>query len=158
MLKYIFTAFGLWFVLSGCLKGEDGFKCLYEPCDFVAPAIETAAIQTYLDSNSINATKHCSGLFYIIDSLGTGVSPDACNGVSVTYTGRLTDGSVFDAGSIVIGLNQVIPGWTNGLPLIKSGGGIRLFIPPSLGYGGQAQPGIPAHSILIFDVQLHAVL
>lgn len=158
MLKNIFAALGLFIVLSGCLKGDEGFKCLYEPCDYTAPAIESAAIQTYLDSNGITATKHCSGFFYIIDSTGTGTAPTACNGVYVTYTGSLTDSSVFDTGTIAIGLNQVIPGWTNGVPLIKPGGGIRLFIPPSLGYGAQAQPGIPPHSILIFNVQLHAVL
>jgi FKBP-type peptidyl-prolyl cis-trans isomerase FkpA len=77
--------------------------------------------------------------------------------VRATYIGKLTNGNQFDAGTADFGLNQVIRGWTNGIPLIKQGGKIHLYIPPSLGYGNQAQGPIPANSILIFDVTLDVV-
>ena len=54
-------------------------------------------------------------------------------------------------------LNGVIPGWTDGIPLIKQGGRIHLYIPPSLGYGNRAVESIPANSILLFDVTLDTV-
>ncbi|MBA2744707.1 MAG: FKBP-type peptidyl-prolyl cis-trans isomerase [Flavisolibacter sp.] len=155
MLKNFLAIMIMAIFFSGCAKSGDGFKCLYEPCEYVAPASEIAAVQGYLTANSITATQHCSGLFYTISEPGTGQSPTACHAVNVTYEGRLTNGNVFDANTISINLSQVIAGWANGVPLIKQGGKIRLFIPPSLGYGPTAQPGIPANSILIFDVELH---
>jgi FKBP-type peptidyl-prolyl cis-trans isomerase len=51
-----------------------------------------------------------------------------------------------------------VQGWANGIPLLKEGGTIRLFIPPSFGYGNQPYGPIPANSILIFDVTLNTVL
>jgi FKBP-type peptidyl-prolyl cis-trans isomerase FkpA len=142
---------------SGCIKST-GTKCTYDNCLIKAPASEIQAVQNYLTSQNItNAVQHCSGLFYIIDNPGTGKSPNACSAIDVTYTGSLTNGTVFDSGNFQSGLGSLIIGWRNGIPLIKAVGKIRLFIPPSLGYGAQANGTIPANSILIFSIDLNAV-
>lgn len=144
--------------LSGCFK-DPAKTCNYDSCTYKAPASEIQAVKDYLTSQGItNAVQHCSGLFYVIDNAGSGAQPNACSYVSVNYKGSLTNGTVFDQGSdFQTALNAVIPGWTNGVPLIKAGGTIHLYIPPSLGYGSQANGPIPANSILIFDVVLNAV-
>jgi FKBP-type peptidyl-prolyl cis-trans isomerase FkpA len=100
-----------------------------------------------------------SGLQYTITKEGTGKSPTANSTVKVHYTGKLTDGKVFDSSvergePVEFPLNQVIPGWTEGLQLLKEGGKATLYIPAELAYGAQGVPGIPPNSTLIFDVEL----
>jgi FKBP-type peptidyl-prolyl cis-trans isomerase FkpA len=152
MLKKVVLGLVIMISFASCSK-----KCDYNSCAVVAPASEIQAVQSYLSANGIAATQHCSGLFYVIEQMGSGKKPSACERVNATYVGKLTNGSVFDQGTATFGLDEVIRGWTNGLPLIKSGGTIHLYIPPSLGYGSQANGPIPANSILIFDVALNSV-
>lgn len=100
-----------------------------------------------------------SGLQYQIITQGTGKKPKASSKVSVHYEGRLIDGTVFDSSykrgqPIAFPLNGVIKGWTEGLQLLQEGGKMRLFIPAHLAYGDREMPSIPAHSTLIFDVEL----
>ena len=144
--------------LSSCLKGESGSTCSYDPCGIKAPDSEIQAVQSYLTTNTISATQHCSGLFYTVDLPGSGATPTVCNYVTVNYEGRLTNGTVFDKtqpGSPAgFNLSSLIAGFKNGVPLIKTGGKITLYVPPSLGYGSQPQGTIPANSILIFNVEL----
>jgi FKBP-type peptidyl-prolyl cis-trans isomerase len=100
-----------------------------------------------------------SGLRYEIILAGTGPAPKATETVKVHYTGKLIDGTVFDS-SVQRGepaefpLDQVIPGWTEGIQKMNKGGKIKLYVPPHLAYGDDGRPSIPPGSTLIFDVEL----
>ncbi len=101
-----------------------------------------------------------SGLQYKVLLEGTGKSPRATDRVSVHYEGTLIDGTKFDSSydrgePIDFGLNQVIPGWTEGVQLMKEGAKYKFFIPSDLAYGPQGSPGaIPPNAALIFTVEL----
>lgn len=112
-----------------------------------------------------NATKDgvqstASGLQYRVLEAGDGSDrPGPTDRVKVHYHGTLIDGTVFDSSvergePISFGLNQVIPGWTEGLQLMVVGEKTRLFIPSKLGYGNRAAGKIKPGSTLIFDVEL----
>lgn len=95
---------------------------------------------------------------------GTGTATvKAGDTVTVKYVGALAkDGTIFDASSdhqggtfnFTVGAGQVIKGWDAGIPGMKVGEKRRLLIPASLGYGSNANGGIPANSALVFDVEL----
>jgi FKBP-type peptidyl-prolyl cis-trans isomerase FklB len=122
--------------------------------------------KAYLDENAkkegVTVTK--SGLQYEVLQEGTGKSPKATDTVRCHYEGRLLDGSVFDSSykrgePADFGLNQVIPGWTEGVQLMKEGAKYRFTIPYLLVYGEQgAGASIPPFSTLVFDVELIKVL
>jgi len=100
-----------------------------------------------------------SGLQYKVVQEGTGANPDKNDKVTVHYHGTLTDGTVFDSSvdrkqPATFGLNQVIPGWTEGLQYMKEGAKYTFYIPQNLAYGARAQGKIPAFSTLIFEVEL----
>ena len=101
-----------------------------------------------------------SGLQYEILTEGTGKQPKATDTVRCHYEGSLINGSVFDSSykrgePAEFGLNQVIPGWTEGVQLMKEGAKYRFYIPYLLGYGENgAGSSIPPYSTLIFDVEL----
>ena len=105
-----------------------------------------------------------SGLQYEILIEGTGKQPKATDTVRCHYEGSLINGSVFDSSykrgePAEFGLNQVIPGWTEGVQLMKEGAKYRFYIPYLLGYGENgAGSSIPPYSTLIFDVELIKVL
>lgn len=154
-------------LLSSCKK-ED--KCIYSDSIVSASAAERAYLQSYLSVNSLTAQEHASGVFYNISLAGTGSSPDICSYVTAKYTGSfIPGGAIFDAtpaGSpgTNFALGQVIAGWQKAMPLLKAGGKITLYIPPSLAYGDKdrlnQQTGaviIPANSYLKFDIELVAV-
>src|SRR5450631_563341 len=142
-----------------CYKNKvNNSTCDYDPCAVKAPANEIASVESYLNSSGITtATKHCSGMYYEISVAGSDKAATICSYVSVNYKGMLTNGTVFDQTTTApasFNLISLIEGWKKGIPLIKKGGKIRLYIPPSLGYGSQPSGIIPANSILIFDIEL----
>ena len=104
-----------------------------------------------------------SGLQYERLAQGEGEThPTAKSNVKVHYHGTLINGSVFDSSidrgePISFSLNQVIPGWTEGLQLMVVGDKFRFYIPSNLAYGNRGVASIPAGSLLIFDVELLAV-
>lgn len=115
-----------------------------------------------------NATKEgvvttASGLQYKVVTEGTGASPVATDTVKVHYKGTLINGETFDSSydrgePISFPLNGVISGWTEGLQTMKEGGKSMLYIPSELAYKSRATGSIPAHSTLVFEVELLEVI
>lgn len=100
-----------------------------------------------------------SGLQYLVLKEGDGAKPGPNDVVTVHYTGRLIDGTVFDSSvergePATFAVGQVIPGWVEGLQLMSEGAAWRLFIPSNLAYGPHGTGPIQPNSTLIFDVQL----
>lgn len=100
-----------------------------------------------------------SGLQYEVIKMGKGKKPAATDRVKVHYHGTLIDGTVFDSSvdrgePITFGLNQVIPGWTEGVQLMPVGSKFKFYIPQELGYGSRNAGSIPPYSALIFEVEL----
>lgn len=136
--------------LSSCLKDKD------TGCEAVAPETEAAKMKTYCETKEIAYSTLSSGIFYEIIEPGEGAAPTLDSRVTVNYTGELLTGYVFDKSTspVSFGLSGLIAGWKQGLPLIKKGGRIKLVIPSYLGYGCTAMNGIPANSVLYFDISL----
>ncbi|MCL7945580.1 FKBP-type peptidyl-prolyl cis-trans isomerase [Marinobacter sp. ATCH36] len=100
-----------------------------------------------------------SGLQYEIVEEGNGEKPTAEDRVQVHYTGELISGEVFDSSRergepVTFGLNQVIPGWTEGLQLMSEGSRAKLYIPAELAYGPGGNQRIGPNETLVFDVEL----
>jgi FKBP-type peptidyl-prolyl cis-trans isomerase len=105
-----------------------------------------------------------SGLHYVHETVGSGDAPSAASTVTVHYRGTLIDGTEFDSSfkrgePISFPLGNVIPGWTEGLQLMKPGGKTTFYIPQELAYGANPRPNgpIPPYAALIFDVELISV-
>lgn len=129
-------------------------------------------IKKYLVDNNITAVKTGSGLYYAITQAGSGENAKPGQEVTMNYTGKLLDGTAFDSNqdpkfghtdpfTFQLGSGQVIKGWDEGIALLNKGAKAKLIIPSPLGYGTRAMPGnpnnekgIPANSILVFDVEM----
>lgn len=137
---------------SGCEKDDDTEKQAQE---------DEQIILDYLEANNLDAIKHDSGLYYLITDEGSGDSPTVSSTVEVFYKGYFTDGSVFDQTSgapVTFSLSGLITGWQYGIPLIKEGGSITLFLPSALGYGTSGSGSVSPNTVLIFDIDLVAIL
>jgi FKBP-type peptidyl-prolyl cis-trans isomerase FkpA len=162
-MKRIFVVLCSVILLSSCSKDDD--ICNYDACAIGAPASEVTQLEAYLSSATITATRHCSGMYYTIDAAGSGNTPTICSTVSVKYKGQLTNGNIFDQSTVPVSfqLNGLIEAWKKGIPLVKPGGKVKLYCPPSLAYGsqeirdGSGNVVIPANSILVFEVELISV-
>ncbi len=164
MIKRILFIVSATFILSSCIKTKEA-TCNYTSPNVVAPAAEVNILQGWISANASGATKDASGFFYEITNPGTGAAPAVCTTITVKYLGTLNNGVKFDENTIGFDavLGSLILGWQKGLPLIKSGGSIKLYLPPSMGYGNQDVKDnngvviIPGNSILVFTIQLIAV-
>lgn len=117
--------------------------------------------QEFLEKNKAESgvKTYPSGLQVKIETEGKGKTPTTADTVKAHYKGALIDGKVFDSSydrgqPAEFPVGQVIKGWTEALTNMKVGTKARLFIPPDLGYGANDRPGIPANSVLVFDVEL----
>jgi FKBP-type peptidyl-prolyl cis-trans isomerase FkpA len=136
-------------------KKDNNQNC--SPVSVTAPSSEVEALQAYIKTNNITATEDPRGFFYSISAPGNN-KPTACDAVTVSYSGKLTDGTQFDAANnVTFNLSNLILGWQEGIPLIGTGGSITLYLPPALGYGSAGSGSIPANSILIFNISLSGV-
>ncbi len=124
-------------------------------------AADIVLIDQYLAQEGINAEVHPSGIRYTIEREGTGSRPEACDNINAAFEGKLiSDGSVFSPNNgqiLALGnLDDLIPGWQIGIPLIKQGGRIILYIPSVYGYGEEGRPngGIPQNANLEFEILL----
>ena len=122
-------------------------------------------IKNYIQTHNLNAQRTASGLYYIVDQQGSGAKPQAGKVVTVNYTGKLMDGTIFDSSlnpgrepfTFTLGVGQVISGWDEGIALFNVGGKGTLIIPSNLGYGEQGAGGsIPPNAVLIFEIEVVA--
>ncbi len=119
--------------------------------------INEKQITDYIKTNNLEAIKCESGLYYVVDEIGTGVQPTSASTVQIAYRGYYLNGEVFDESGergISFPLKRVVKGWTEGITYFKEGGKGKLFVPSHLGYGSYDTRGIPGGSVLIFDIHL----
>ena len=147
-MKYLLILISLITLSTSCSKDED----------FVEQ--NEKDIIKYIEDNNLDATRSESGLYYVINKIGSGSRPNISSNVTVAYKGYFTDGKVFDQSSdagISFSLQGVIRGWTEGITYFKKGGEGILLIPSNLGYGSRDSNGIPGGSVLIFDIKLISI-
>ncbi|MFN8277760.1 MAG: peptidylprolyl isomerase [Chitinophagales bacterium] len=120
-----------------------------------------AAQEKILAEVSKGAKKTASGLMYIVEKEGTGAQAAKGKTVSVHYNGTFLDGKKFDSSydrgqpiSFVLGQGQVIPGWDEGIALMKVGTKMKLIIPSNLAYGERGVGPIPPNTPLVFETEL----
>src|SRR5450631_4265700 len=155
----IILRFSMMAAASLCLLGCSKTTQAGGDTNAATNATAMAAVSTNSPTGEMTTT--ASGLKYLVLKHGTGtVSPKATDTVKVHYEGKLLDGTVFDS-SIARGqpisfpLNRVIPGWTEGLQLMKVGDKFKFVIPANLAYGPNSPtPTIPPNSTLVFEVEL----
>ncbi len=148
------TVFGL-FVFFAVFTGS---SCIKDTgCQDKTIQSEQAAMAAYAAANGIVGTTHSSGVYYQIVTPGSGPTPTTASQVSVKYTGKRLDGTVFDAQTttpVTFTVGGTIPGFQIGLQLIQKGGVIKMIIPSSLAYGCAGQGSITSNTILFFEVEL----
>ena len=145
-------------------KIRDAFNALNEEKEAEAMQKESEVIQKGIEFLAENSKKPgvtitSTGLQYEVITETNGAKPSASDVVRVHYEGRLIDGTVFDSSyewgtPVEFPLNNVIPGWTEGLQLMGVGSKYKFYIPSELAYGSRGAGPIPPFSPIIFDVEL----
>lgn len=129
---------------------------------FVAPqVIEETTFDPSLDIDLSEMTRTSSGLYVLVLEEGEGPQAAARDSVTVDYTGWLSDGTVFDIGSVPqyeLGVGLVVAGFDEGVIGMRVGERRRIIIPPALGFGNQQVGIIPPGSILIFNIELTSLI
>lgn len=159
-MKHLLSALVILTLLISCGKKNDATKEASKETVADNVGKNDKEITDYLAKNNLKAEKSESGLYYVINELGTGAQPTATSNVTVAYKGSFIDGNIFDQSGpegISFGLDQVIKGWTEGIPHFKAGGSGILLVPAHLGYGDNTMGPIPGGSALVFDVKLISV-
>uniref|UniRef100_A0A7S0Q688 peptidylprolyl isomerase n=1 Tax=Coccolithus braarudii TaxID=221442 RepID=A0A7S0Q688_9EUKA len=163
-IGYIFVgsylAYVLWQIFGPVSEAEQQAEDLRQAKAAAAGRASIDFLKAAAEADGATVTS--SGLVYNELVEGSGGRPSATQSVRVHYEGKLADGTIFDSSyqrgePISFGLNQVIPGWTEGLQLMKEGGKARLTIPSELAYGPLGSRSIPGNSALQFEVELLAL-
>lgn len=150
MKKFLIIAF-VPLALSACLKSNNGVTC-----SDVDPSTEAPTMQAYCMANGINYTVDSSGIYYQILNPGVDPKPTLNSTVSVTYLGKLLNGTTVDSTSTPrqFVLGGLISAWQIALQKIGKGGQMKMVAPSSLCYGCYGYIQIPANAILYFDITL----
>ena len=140
-------------ILVACGGGEE-----VEELDYVETAYDKE-IKTFLEDKSWKPERQESGLYIYVENEGSAEKPTLDSYLTLSYEGRLLDGTVFDgtngeAISFPFPVAGLIPGWQEGIPSFGKGGNGKLVIPPDLGYGERQAGLIPPNSILVFDIEI----
>lgn len=149
-MKYFITALTLALFIS-CSSDDDTQTIV----DYSAENEEE--ILAYIAQHNLDATRTDSGLYYVVNGLGTGERPTSTSDVSVRYVGTFTDGTEFDNSNgeiISFNLQNVILGFAEGMQLFNEGGSGMLLVPAHLAYGGSGSVNIPPGAVLIFEFEL----
>jgi FKBP-type peptidyl-prolyl cis-trans isomerase FkpA len=151
---------------SSCRVIDNGCGFELDP-SIKAPDSEIVRLDNYITSQNITGlTKDPSGFYYKIVNAGTGSVAGQCNVIGFTYAVALTNGNIVEKSDQTkfYPLKDLIFGWRIAIPYIKTGGSLKLYLPPSFAYGQEnkydnitGQVTIPKNSILIFDVSLNEV-
>ncbi|MBO9618103.1 MAG: FKBP-type peptidyl-prolyl cis-trans isomerase [Niabella sp.] len=158
--KYVavFAAAAGLILVIGCLKQKDTASCTPVP---IANELDTMKAMVRDSAFVMDTTGASDSVFYQIVTAGTGAAPTASSTLTVKYIAYYMNGRPYDStfvaypnGVTTPPLNQLIPGWQQGLPKIKEGGQIRLIIPSSLAYGCNPNGGVLANQPLYFNIQL----
>lgn len=148
------------------VKTQDQLKKEQEAKAATQKLKDEELLKDYFKKNKIKATRTASGLYYVVNTPGTGDKAKAGQKVSVNYTGKTMEGVAFDSNTdpkfnhvqpfqFTLGQGQVIKGWDEGLTMFAKGGKGTLYIPSTLAYGERSpSKDIPANGILIFDVEV----
>lgn len=149
MKKSLFVLCALVLISLSCGKSNDTSGCTP-----ATVASEKSVMVAFCSTNSIAYTEHPSGLLYEIVNPGTGAVITASSNVSAVYTGKFMTGVTFEATATAVSfpLSGVIEGWKIGIPLIRTGGRIKMVIPSALAYSCVGRGSIPSNSPLFFDV------
>jgi FKBP-type peptidyl-prolyl cis-trans isomerase FkpA len=163
-MKRILLASAVLLAITTSCKKTNNYECNTTAPTQSATAAETANLQSFIAANNITNALEKNGMFYTLTQ-GTGTSPNVCNNITIDYIGNLitgtTVGTQFDASPTGqpanFQLNGLITAWQIILPLVKTGGTVTMYCPPSLAYGASVAGSIPANSYLKFTVSLRAV-
>ena len=152
-MKNFFLFLPMILLMAACGKSDDCKTVTVQ-----APASEIAILKTFLDTNHIVTTADSRGFFYHIDAAGSGTKPTACKNITIGYAGYFLNGTSFDQNpNATFDLGNLITCWQEALPLLSQGGTMSLYVPPSLGYGANANGPIPANSYLKFVITLKGI-
>lgn len=144
------------------ISSPEEMETMQASIDVNKKAAETMLLDDYLQRNEIEEQPTESGLYFIKKEEGKGIKPQLNDSVTVHYTGMFLDGTIFDSSrkrdepfAFILGIGQVIPGWDEGIALMKEGSKARFLIPSSLAFGKKGfNESIPPFTSLMLDVEL----
>ena len=156
---------------------EEAFEIKMEEDQLKGEAEEAERLETYIQENGITVNPNDDGVYVIIHNRGTGAVANQGKTILMNYTGRLTDGTIFDTSlediakendlftpqrtyeplEFTVGIGQVIIGMDNAVTGMRTGTKATLIIPSNVAYGSRTQGSIPGFSTLIFDIEITGV-